>query len=116
MEELQKAQAQLIAETKEKEKKAKEAAAALEKKKSELANQESKLKEASSRVDGAVDEIANDIGAESPVGKKPAAKPAPATPASNVRPTSALNNEKKQKLQPKFDKIKTKVEVAKEKA
>lgn len=36
--------------------------------------------------------------------------------AVNVRPHSAINNEKKKKLQPKFDKIKEKVEVAKEKA
>ena len=35
---------------------------------------------------------------------------------ADVRPQSALNNEKKKKLQPKFDKIKAKVDAAKEKA
>ena len=46
---------------------------------------------------------------------KPEIKAEPAKVA-DVRPQSALNNEKKKKLQPKFDKIKTKVEAAKEKA
>ena len=35
---------------------------------------------------------------------------------ADVRPQNALNNEKKKKLQPKFDKIKAKVDAAKEKA
>lgn len=39
------------------------------------------------------------------------------TPAAPIeRPQSAINTEKKKKLQPKFDKIKVKVETSKEKA
>ena len=41
---------------------------------------------------------------------------AAATSAPPARPSTALNNEKKQRMQPKFDKITAKVEVAKEKA
>ena len=74
------------------------------------------MKAASSSVDGAINDLSKDMGVESPVDKaqaKPAANPATPSP----RPQSAaINNEKKQRLQPKFDKIKTKVEVAKEKA
>jgi len=38
------------------------------------------------------------------------------TPKAVERPQSAVNNAKKQELQPKFDKIKIKVDTAKEKA
>ena len=77
MEELKEAQNKLMAEAAEKEKRAKEAAEALEKKKSELSNQENKLKEASSRVDGALNELGEQIGAESPVSKNSSAATTP---------------------------------------
>jgi len=43
-------------------------------------------------------------------------KPEKSASAPVERPQSAINTEKKKKLQPKFDKIKQKVDTAKEKA
>ena len=82
------------------------------------------MKEVGSRVDKSVADLGNVDAAEleaamaelpEPVKAKAAAVSKP-TPVVNARPTSALNVEKRKKLQPKFDKIKEKVEVAKQKA
>ena len=62
-----------MAEQLEKEKKARMAAEALEKKKSELSDHENKLKEASSMVDGAVNDLSGTVGAEFPITKTEAA-------------------------------------------
>ena len=86
-----------------------------------MADQEAKMKEVGSRVDKSVADLGNVDAAEleaamaelpEPVKAKAAAVSKP-TPVVNARPTSALNVEKRKKLQPKFDKIKEKVEVAK---
>ena len=73
----------------------------------------------SKRVDAAVHDVGKSMGVDEPVPAPTPAKPAQAapTPAKPVeRPQSAINHEAKARLQPKFDKIKAKVEVAKEKA
>ena len=59
------------------------------------------MKAAGGQVDGALNELSQEMGVESPVGKPKAAASAAATPApaNNSRPQSAaINNEKKQKL------------------
>ena len=78
-----------------------------------MKNQEAKLKEVSRRVDASVGEVAESMGVESKEAASASAKPAPVA----ARPQSAaVNLEKRQKLQPKFDRIKGKVDAAKEKA
>ena len=67
------------------------------------------------QVDQAVEGVAEQIGVIPPQ-PKPEPKAEPAKPVTIERPQSALNLEKKQRLMPKFEKIKQKVDAAKEKA